>query len=71
MLTAVFVTFNCLARLLNMIALDLKERLEVLAAQRKQMEANLNAIAGAMQECQYWLNAISTANSSVEEEIKK
>ena len=53
-----------------MTVLDLKERLEALAAQRKQMEANLNAIAGAMQECQYWLNAISTANSSVEEEIK-
>ena len=53
-----------------MIALDLKKRLEALEAQRKQMEANLNAIAGAMQECQYWLNAISTANSSVEEEIK-
>jgi len=34
---------------------DLKERLEALEAQRRQMEANLNAIAGAMQECQYWL----------------
>ena len=53
-----------------MIALDLKERLEALEAQRRQMEANLNAIAGAMQECQYWLNAIPTANSSVEGEIK-
>ena len=53
-----------------MIELDLKERLEALEAQRRQMEANLNAIAGAMQECQYWLNAIPTANSPVEEEIK-
>ena len=53
-----------------MIELDLKERLEALEAQRRQMEANLNAIAGAMQECQYWLNAIPTANSSVEGEIK-
>ena len=59
MLTAVFVTFNCLARLFNMTVLDLKERLEALAAQRKQMEANLNAIAGAMQECQYWLQKIA------------
>jgi prefoldin subunit 5 len=50
---------------------SLKKRLLELDAQRKQMEANLNAIAGAMQECQYWLNAIPTANSSVEEEIKK
>ena len=54
-----------------MTELDFKERLEALEAQRRQGEANLNAIAGAMQECQYWLNAISTANSSVEEEIKK
>ena len=42
-----------------MIELDLKERLEVLAAQRRQGEANLNAIAGAMQECQYWLQKIA------------
>ena len=49
---------------------SLKKRLLELDAQRKQMEANLNAIAGAMQECQYWLNAIPTANSPVEEEIK-
>ena len=37
----------------------LKERLAALEAQRRQMEANLNAIAGAMQECQYWLNQIT------------
>jgi hypothetical protein len=42
-----------------MIELDLKERLEVLAVQRRQGEANLNAIAGAMQECQYWLQKIA------------
>jgi len=65
LLTAVFVTFNCLARLLNMIALDLKERLEVLAAQRKQMEANLNAIAGAMQECQFWLAKVEQENEVI------
>ena len=59
MLTEVFVTFNCLALLLNMTELDLKERLEALEAQRRQMEANLNAIAGAMQECQYWLQKIA------------
>ena len=45
-----------------MIALDLKERLEVLAAQRKQMEANLNAIAGAIQECQFWLAKVEQEN---------
>ncbi len=37
---------------------ELKERLEALDTQRKQMEANLNAIAGAMQECQYWLRQV-------------
>ena len=42
-----------------MTELDLKERLEVLEAQRRQGEANLNAIAGAMQECQYWLQKIA------------
>ena len=59
MLTALFVTSNCLAHLLNMTELDLKERFEALEAQRRQMEANLNAIAGAMQECQYWLQKIA------------
>ena len=42
-----------------MTELDLKERLEALAAQRRQGEANLNAISGAMQECQYWLDKIT------------
>jgi len=37
----------------------LKERLAALEAQRRQMEANLNAIAGALQECQYWLNQMT------------
>ena len=54
-----FVILNYLAHLLNMTELDLKERLEALEAQRRQMEANLNAIAGAMQECQYWLDKIT------------
>ena len=56
---ALSVTSNCLALLFNMTELDLKERLEALEAQRRQMEANLNAIAGAMQECQYWLQKIA------------
>jgi len=54
-----FVILNYLAHLLNMTELDLKERLEALEAQRRQGEANLNAIAGAMQECQYWLQKIA------------
>ena len=42
-----------------MTELDFQERLEALEAQRRQMEANLNAIAGAVQECQYWLQKIA------------
>ncbi len=42
-----------------MIEQALKERLEALETQRRQMEANLNAIAGAMQECQYWLRQVT------------
>ena len=42
-----------------MTELNLKERLEALEAQRRQMEANLNAIAGAMQECQHWLQKMA------------
>jgi prefoldin subunit 5 len=38
----------------------LKERMAALEAQRRQMEANLNAIAGAMQECQFWLSKLQT-----------
>ena len=38
---------------------DLNERLKSLDAQRRQAEANLNAIAGALQECQYWLNQLT------------
>jgi chaperonin cofactor prefoldin len=39
---------------------DLTDRLQALDDQRKQMEANLNAIAGAMQECNFWLKKLST-----------
>ena len=38
----------------------LKERMAALEAQRRQMEANLNAIAGTMQECQFWLSKLKT-----------
>jgi prefoldin subunit 5 len=41
---------------------SLKKRLLELDAQRKQMEANLNAIAGAMQECQFWLAKVEQEN---------
>ena len=44
----------------------LKERLEALDTQRRQMEANLNAIAGAMQECQFWLNKLNSTAQNAE-----
>ena len=54
-----FVIFSCLIQVVNMTEETLKKRLESLEAQRRQMEANLNAIAGALQECQYWLNQLT------------
>ena len=62
-----FVIFNYLIQVVNMTEQDLNERLQSLDAQRRQAEANLNAIAGAMQECQFWLNKIT---SPVEETEK-
>jgi prefoldin subunit 5 len=47
---------------------DLNERIEALEAQRRQMEANLNAIAGAMQECQFWLNRITSPVEKTEKD---
>ena len=44
----------------------LKKRLESLDAQRRQAEANLNAIAGAMQECQFWLTKLTSPTEEVE-----
>ena len=45
---------------------DLNERLQSLDAQRRQAEANLNAIAGAMQECQFWLTKLTSPTEEVE-----
>ena len=39
-----------------MNAESLKSRIDFLTAQAKQMELNLHAIGGAIQDCQYWLN---------------
>ena len=48
-----------------MIELDLKERLEALEVQRRQMEANLNAIGGAIQDCHFWLDKITSSPKNV------
>jgi hypothetical protein len=44
---------------------DIKERLQTLDAQRIQMEANLNAIGGAIQDCQFWLDKMTTNPKNV------
>ena len=49
-----------------MIEQDIKNRLKDLETQRVQMEANLNAIAGAMQECQFWLTKLTSPTEEVE-----
>lgn len=37
---------------------DIQERIKDLEAQRSQMEANLNAIVGAIQDCHFWLEQL-------------
>ena len=61
-----FVIFNYLIQVVNMTEQDLNERLQSLDAQRQQAEANLNAIAGAMQECQFWLTKLTSPTEEVE-----
>ena len=38
----------------------LEQRLVALRGQLAQVEANGNAIAGAMQECEFWLKRLDT-----------
>ena len=37
----------------------LEQRIKTLTAQQDQLIADLNAVSGAIQECQYWLEQIS------------
>ena len=60
-----FVILNYLAHLLNMTEHDIQERLKSLEAQRIQMEANLNAIGGAIQDCHFWLDKITSSPKNV------
>jgi hypothetical protein len=43
---------------------SIKSRIEFLTAQAKQMELNLHAIGGAIQDCQYWLNELEKPNAA-------
>ena len=42
----------------------INKRLEQLQAQAKQMEINLHAISGAIQDCQYWLNQLESKDAA-------
>lgn len=43
---------------------QIKARIEILTAQAKQMELNLHAIGGAIQDCQYWLNELEKSDAA-------
>jgi hypothetical protein len=43
---------------------SLKSRIEFLTAQAKQMEINLHAIGGAIQDCNYWLKRLEDENAA-------
>jgi len=41
----------------------LKARIETLTAQARQMETTLQAIGGAIQDCQYWLTQLEAKDA--------
>jgi len=41
----------------------LKARIETLTAQARQMEQNIQAIGGAIQDCQYWLTQLEAKDA--------
>jgi hypothetical protein len=43
---------------------SVKSRIAFLTAQAKQLELNLHAIGGAIQDCQYWLNELDKQNAT-------
>jgi hypothetical protein len=47
-----------------MNAESLKSRIEFLTAQAKQVELNLHAIGGAIQDCQYWLTQLESKDAT-------
>jgi prefoldin subunit 5 len=46
-----------------MTAEALKSRIEALTAQARQMEQTLQAIGGAIQDCQYWLTQLESKDA--------
>ena len=43
---------------------SIKSRIEFLNAQAKQLELNLHAIGGAIQDCNYWLNELEKQDAA-------
>jgi prefoldin subunit 5 len=41
----------------------IKARIELLTAQARQMEQTLQAIGGAIQDCQYWLTQLEAKDA--------
>ena len=42
---------------------QIKARIELLTAQARQMEQNLQAIGGAIQDCQFWLTQLEAKDA--------
>ena len=49
----------CLSNRWNMTEEQIKQRMEMLKQQLEQLKANSNAIMGALQDCEYWLQQIN------------
>jgi hypothetical protein len=45
---------------------QIKDRIAELTTQAKQMEVNLMAITGAIQDCQWWLTQLESKNAPEE-----
>ena len=45
---------------------DIEKRKAELESNRAQLLANLNAVDGALQDCDYWLNKLKLEQTSVE-----
>ena len=43
---------------------QIKARIELLTAQARQMETALQAIGGAIQDCQFWLDQLEQTNAA-------
>lgn len=47
-----------------MILENIKARMKQLEAQKKQLQANLFAVDGALQDCEYWLGQLDVPDNA-------